>query len=295
MDEASRPIGISAETIGDVTRLTVTGEIAADAAMTGFLDPVRTYQVEEPADFARSLFIEALQRAGVTVDAAPLGTNPVESLPNPVDIAGLPQVAVLVSTPYSEVAKLILKVSHNLGAELSATLIGVEMAPPGPEDPPGFIDGMIAMGQVLDGLGLDPETFALADASGSRSFATPRSIVQLLRIMSDRLDFDAYLNGLPILGVDGSLALVQEDSPARGQVFAKTGTGVSVDFAHLQPFLTEKALAGYIDSAKGRRLAYALVVQNGVVRNSIFGEFTELFAINDDLGEISAIIWSGRH
>ena len=54
-------------------------------------------------------------------------------------------------------------------------------------------------------------------------------------------------------------------------------------------------LAGYIDSAKGRRLAFALVVQNGLVRNSIFGEFTELFAINDDLGEISAIIWSGRH
>ena len=31
VDEASRPIGISAETIGDVTRLTVTGEIAADS------------------------------------------------------------------------------------------------------------------------------------------------------------------------------------------------------------------------------------------------------------------------
>lgn len=299
-DMPMEPIAVRAEKIGDVTRLTVTGQVATDA-LDGLLPPVRVFQIgdlpelgeaeriAEVPGFARTLFIEALQRAGVVVEAAVLGANPRESLPAPDLMAGLPRVALLVSAPYADYAKLILKVSHNLGADLSAMLIGVH------EGTTNFVLAMSEMGEILEGFGLDRESFAFQDASGSASFATPRAVIDLLRAMRTRPGFADYVDALPVLGVDGSLAEVQRDSPARGQVFAKTGTLVSIDFTHLQPFLGAKALAGYIDSRKGRRLAFALVVQNGLVRNSIFGEFTELFAINEDLGKISALIWSGRH
>ena len=37
---------------------------------------MQTVQVDDPTAFARTLFIEALERAGVTVDAQLLGANP---------------------------------------------------------------------------------------------------------------------------------------------------------------------------------------------------------------------------
>ena len=100
--------------------------------------------------------------------------------------------------------------------------------------------------------------------------------------------FDA----LPILGVDGSLVLVQQDSPAAGHVHAKTGTGVSGDIAHDQLFLTTKALAGYIETSTGRLLAFSLYVNNGLLDEFDDPILGDVFQVNDDLGEIAAIIWA---
>jgi D-alanyl-D-alanine carboxypeptidase/D-alanyl-D-alanine-endopeptidase (penicillin-binding protein 4) len=202
----------------------------------------------------------------------------------------LPVAASFESAPYSEFAKLVLKVSHNLGADTSAMMIGVERAAP------HFFFAMDEFGKVLtDELGLNPDSFAFTDASGSRSFATPRTVMQLLKEVRRRPYFDEFRHGLPILGVDGSLAVVQEGGPATGQVFGKTGTGAMVDFAHLRPFLTEKALGGYIDSDQGREVAYCYYVQNGLITNSIFEPLTDVIEINEDIGEIATILWSGRY
>ena len=297
----SQPIEVSAEKVGQVTRITLTGEVATDA-LNGLLHPVRTFQIgdlpelgedarrAEIASFARTVFIEALARAGVTVTANALGPNPRASLPSSQVVAGLPVAAVLVSAPFSEYAKFILKVSHNQGTDMTAMLVGVERGQT------NFFFAMAELGDVLEELGLDPDTFAFADASGSRSYATPRTIVQLLTTMRDQPEFDAYLDALPILGVDGSLAESQRDSPAAGQVFAKTGTGAIVDFAHLKIFLTEKALAGYIDQAKGRPVVFAVAVENGLINATIFDDLApDFLAVADDLGEISAILWSGHY
>ncbi|MGW0779059.1 hypothetical protein ACWD01_36970 [Streptomyces sp. NPDC002835] len=53
----------------------------------------------------------------MSVTAAPTGANPVDELP-PAPLTA-PQVAAYVSPPYAEYAKLILKVSHNLGGNLT--------------------------------------------------------------------------------------------------------------------------------------------------------------------------------
>jgi D-alanyl-D-alanine carboxypeptidase/D-alanyl-D-alanine-endopeptidase (penicillin-binding protein 4) len=300
-DSPGIPISVVAERIGDVTRLTLTGELATDA-LNSPLQPLYVHQIgeipglgeddrpDEIPRFARTLFIEALERAGVEVAADTLGPNPGDELPSTESVRQLPQAALRVSAEFSEYAKLILKVSHNLGADMAAMLIGVEAGST------NFFVAMATMGETLNGMGLDPESFAFLDASGSRSYATPQAVIKLLQTVHRKPYFDAFLNGLPILGVDGSLAEVQVGSLASGNVFAKTGTGVIVDFAHLQPFLTEKALGGYIDSSSGAQLAFVVMVQNGLIRHSIFDDFViDLLEVNDNLGKISAILWSGYY
>ena len=76
---------------------------------------LQTFRVEDPPPFARTLFIEALVRHGVTIDAPAVATNPVDRLPANNAYAVADRVALLTSLPFSEVIKLILKVSLNQG------------------------------------------------------------------------------------------------------------------------------------------------------------------------------------
>jgi D-alanyl-D-alanine carboxypeptidase len=104
---------------------TVQGDIPVDyqAPLSDSPTWVRTFRVEDPATFARTAFIDALARAGVTVSAPSVGRNPTERLPAPGQYAPDTRVAQLVSPRFSEYAKLILKVSLNLGANLSLMLL----------------------------------------------------------------------------------------------------------------------------------------------------------------------------
>jgi D-alanyl-D-alanine carboxypeptidase/D-alanyl-D-alanine-endopeptidase (penicillin-binding protein 4) len=67
------------------------------------------------------------------------------------------------------------------------------------------------------------------------------------------------LRGLPILGVDGTLADIQRSSPARGKVFAKTGTDDSDNYL-TGGGVYEKGLAGYTTTRSGRHVAFAFYI-----------------------------------
>ncbi|MGH8013137.1 MAG: D-alanyl-D-alanine carboxypeptidase, partial [Candidatus Binataceae bacterium] len=87
----------------------VSGQIAADYVrpLPGVETLVQTFSIggadayQDPAAFARTAFIEALERAGVTVTAPLLGPNPVSKLPAPDSYPPNTQVAELVSAPYA--------------------------------------------------------------------------------------------------------------------------------------------------------------------------------------------------
>ena len=65
------------------------------------------------------------------------------------------------------------------------------------------------------------------NGSGSPdSQAAPRATVQMLVAMSKGASATPYRDSLPILGVDGSLAGTGGSLPAKGHVFAKTGTTI---------------------------------------------------------------------
>jgi D-alanyl-D-alanine carboxypeptidase/D-alanyl-D-alanine-endopeptidase (penicillin-binding protein 4) len=220
---------------------------------------VHVYEVDDAAAFARSLLIEALRRAGVAVDASPLAGNPGDRLPASEAVAKLPRVAQLTSPPFADSARLILKVSHNLHASTLPLLLAAKNGQRTLEQ------GLRLQHDFLAKAGVDVETISFGGgAGGARAdMTTPRATVQLLRFMAKHRDFAAYQAALPVIGVDGTLStIVPADSPVRGQVQAKTGTLVYHNVMNQRFLLGSKALAGYMTTAKGRKLAFAMMVNN---------------------------------
>jgi D-alanyl-D-alanine carboxypeptidase/D-alanyl-D-alanine-endopeptidase (penicillin-binding protein 4) len=234
-------------------RFAVRGQIALKSRPL-----VRICGVEDPAAFARALFIEVLRREGVTVAANPLGP-PRAELPEKESYAKLKRVATHTSAPFSEVAKVTLKVSHNLYASTLPLLIAAR------NGKRTLADGLRLQGEFLAKHGVDVKTISFGGGAGGAGAdqVTPQAAVNLLRALAKRPDYKAFEDALPVLGVDGTLVdVIGKDSPARGAVRAKTGTYFWRDVLNDRLLLTSKALAGTLTTARGRRLTFALFVNN---------------------------------
>jgi D-alanyl-D-alanine carboxypeptidase/D-alanyl-D-alanine-endopeptidase (penicillin-binding protein 4) len=231
----------------------VLGEISANMKPV-----VRIYSVEDPARFARGLFIEALRRTGIEV-RADLNKMPTATLPERDAYAGLPRIAGLESAPLSELVKVTLKVSHNPYASTLPMLIAVK------NGKRTLADGMKLQHDALEKLGLDVASISLESGAGGGNAdrVTPRATVQLLTLLAARPDFPTFQACLPVLGLDGTLTdVVSKKSPARGNVFAKTGTYTDSDLLNQRLYLRSKSLAGVMTTANGRKLAFAVFVND---------------------------------
>ncbi|HEV3300613.1 MAG TPA: D-alanyl-D-alanine carboxypeptidase/D-alanyl-D-alanine-endopeptidase [Planctomycetaceae bacterium] len=233
-------------------RFVLRGRIAADRGRF-----VYAQEIADPARWARTLFVEALGRAGVSVSASMYDANPETRLPEQRDNHGLVRVALLKSPPFSENARLILKVSHNLHASTLPLLVAVR------HGKRQLADGLRLEHDFLKRVGLDADSISFGGGAGGApaDYTTPRMTVALLRYMSTRPDFATYERALPVLGVDGTLADdVTAQSPARGKVRAKTGTLFWENLLNDHFLVTSKALAGYLTAKSGRELVFSFVV-----------------------------------
>ena len=260
-------------------RVVLRGTIAADSGPV-----INTYAFADPARFARTAFIEALRRAGVKVTGVnATAPNPAHRLPSSKTVSRLPAVARLPSLPLRQEATYVLKVSYNRGAQTMICRLAVAA---GSRD---CNAGLTKAAQIWRQAGLDTNGAVLVDGSGlTGNLITADNQVQLQTIMARRPDAAAWRATLPILGVDGSLAMVQTGTPAAGHVFAKTGTLAQGDFFDqngLRYLFPAKALGGYMDAKSGRRLAFAIVAAN-----SVFDTIEGAFEANDDVGKVAALI-----
>jgi D-alanyl-D-alanine carboxypeptidase/D-alanyl-D-alanine-endopeptidase (penicillin-binding protein 4) len=265
---------------------TVSGRLPAAyrAPLTGARSFVGTFRVEDPAAFARTAFVEALRRQGVTVTAPAVAPNPRGVLPRRPRYPRGTLVAVHRSAPYAQVARLVLKVSLNLGANLSLSLFGLEH---GARTVQG---ALTAERRVLTHRFTVPGAQFSFPTNGSGtpdSRATPRALVTFLRAMARTRQAAAFRRALPVMGVDGSLAHTGTTLPGRRHVFAKPGTTIAPDE---QGALQLKAqnLAGYIDARSGRRLAYALMVNDAGPVHDIEGDVAAVF---QDEARISSLFY----
>ena len=78
--------------------------------LTGTNTLVQTVRITQPSNYARTVFIESLRRAGVSVAAKTVEPNPVHLLPSQTAYDSSKRVAVLQGMTYAQDAKLVLKI-----------------------------------------------------------------------------------------------------------------------------------------------------------------------------------------
>ena len=254
--------------------------------LTNKLPLVQTFRIVNPTNYARTVFVEKLQQAGVSMSAPAVRANAAQSLPPRNSYAADTEVAKLKGMPYAQDAKFILKVSYNIGADTSLVLFGLTQG----------VDNMtdalaVERQNLVSNYGIPAAQFHFVDGSGGGdTSASNFAVTRMLAALSRQQNFATLLDALPSLGVDGSLGFVTdfEKDPglagAKAQVHAKTGTYAQGSEAGL--VIKGQAFGGYIDAKSGKRLIYQLVVNNVPVT-----KLEQLLQIFQDEGTISAILW----
>jgi PBP4 family serine-type D-alanyl-D-alanine carboxypeptidase len=210
------------------------------------------YRVPEPKLFAQAAFTLALNDAGIRLQQTAVPEKP------PASTAHVPAnlVAEHESPPLAQDAYITLKVSDNLHAGLMPYMWAVYRAHASGDY---LKNGFALEAKMLRGAGLDLGQAAQQDGLGSSAFFTTDFMVHYLAWAYRQPWYPQLLRGLPILGVDGTLADIQRSSPARGKVFAKTGTDDSDNYL-TGGGVYEKGLAGYTTTRSGRHVAFAFYI-----------------------------------
>ncbi|HKU68558.1 MAG TPA: D-alanyl-D-alanine carboxypeptidase [Candidatus Baltobacteraceae bacterium] len=255
--------------------------------LTGSPTLVQTVRIVQPANYARTVFIEQLRVAGVTVAAPAVQQNPVALLPQERSYRAADKVAQLTGMPYGEDAKLVLKISYNIGADTSLLLLGVRNHANSMDDALAF-----ERKNLQKRWGIPSTQYRFVDGSGGgETTATNAAVTTMLRELSKSPASQAFANALPILGIDGSLAFVKNFESDRSlagaasNVRAKTGTYVAPS-ASGGLELKAQALGGYVTTKRGHHLTFQLVVNNVPIKNIL--DVTNVF---QDEGTIAAMLW----
>jgi D-alanyl-D-alanine carboxypeptidase/D-alanyl-D-alanine-endopeptidase (penicillin-binding protein 4) len=206
------------------------------------------YDVPSPARFAEVTLTAALQTRAVAVqntsaDAIPLSAS--ETGPN--------VIAAHVSPPLSQDVKVTLKVSDNLHASIMPYLWSPKHT---------LQAGFDLERGFMQRAGLDTTQIVQNDGLGGFAFIEPQYMVHYLAYLRTQPYFQALYTALPILGVDGTLFNIANNSPARGKVHAKTGTWSGGDALNRRVLVSGKGLAGYMTTASGRHIAFCYYINN---------------------------------
>ena len=232
------------------TQIEVAGEIPVGGERVG-----EDVSVPSPARYFGCALREALAQAGITV----AGGVRVAETPTDADGSGR-ELAAIPSPSVGDLVRETLKPSQNLYAQLLLLATGAETERH-PRDPeksrPRAITteaaGLRALEDFLKTAAIPKGEVLLQEGSGMAraNLVTANALVQLLTHMSRHRAAQAWFDALPIGGVDGTLKARFTTAPTKGNVRAKTGTldGVS-------------ALAGYVITAAGEHLAFAILVNN---------------------------------
>ena len=238
---ADQPAGIRLRRLPGRPALVVSGRIPRGASPV-----VRAAAVGNPTLFFVQAFKDALERRGIAVDGEAvdvdsLGRDRTSALP------GLRPLVRHRSEPLSAIGVDMLKRSRNLYAESLVRHLGVTAGS-------AAHAGRSVVREVLAGWGIDGRGAVVADGSGlSRyTYLTAGALVEVLaRLYRDPDHRARILAALPVAGRDGTLRRRLAGTAAEGVARAKTGSMSRV-----------RALAGYVETADGEPLAFAILANN---------------------------------
>ncbi|MEG3926390.1 D-alanyl-D-alanine carboxypeptidase/D-alanyl-D-alanine-endopeptidase [Microcoleus sp. T3B2] len=171
------------------------------------------------------------------------------------------ELATVESPPLAELVRETNRESNNLYAEVLLRLLGkvTDKMPvpqtltgkmPVPQEDTGEM-GLKELKTVLTQLGVNPNSYRLADGSGlsRHNLITPEALVETLRFMANSPAASIYRQSLPIAGESGTLKNRFNVTPNRVIMQAKTGTMSGVS-----------ALSGYIEVPNYEPLVFSIIV-----------------------------------
>src|ERR1035437_7204248 len=225
----------------------VTGQMPLD-------DPGYTNEVtlHNPAGLFVSFFKQALARQGIRVTGKLRSVNWLDPEARPLDDDKLVELGSVESLPLRDIAREVLKPSQNLYTDLLLAHVGEKFRPAdSPADETSEDLGIRELNKFLAEAGLKRGEVIFEEGSGlSRdNLTTPNATVTLLKFMNKHRCAQVYLEALPIAGVDGTLRNRMKDTPAAGNVRAKTGT-----------LRWANSMSGYVTTAAGEHLVFSLMV-----------------------------------
>ena len=240
----------------------VTGQMPLDGKE--FIEDVT---LSQPAGLFVSWFKEALVRNGVKVSGQTRTVNWLDRQLQPLDLNQLVELGTVASPALRDLVREVQKPSQNLYTDLLLAHVGelerqvldrsaAQRALPETGAPLTSEDlGLRALGEFLATAGVPRSDVQFEEGSGlsRNNLTTPNATIALLQFMSRHAEADAYLNALPIGGVDGTLRQRLKDPPAAGNVRAKTGT-----------LRWANSLSGHVKTAAGERLIFSLMLNRYV-------------------------------
>ncbi len=203
----------------------------------------RSVAVHDPARFFVTMLKDTLESEGISVS----GTARVVTASDPEPAREPTPLFEHASPDLRYVLRTLLKVSQNLYAETLVKALDPE------ESGKTYERGRERIIRTLTSMGIPPESYILADGSGlSRyNYLSADALIRLLESVWRHSDRDEFLEFLPVAGVDGTLGGRMKGTGAEKNVRAKTGTLKNV-----------RALAGFVTTADGEPLAFAMIANN---------------------------------
>ena len=214
--------------------------------------------VPDPALLAGAQLQQALARHGINI------SGKLQAMHWPHDDAALlahtDTLAEVLSPPLLDILQSGLKRSQNLYLQNLLLSVGAheQAALTSPSPTSGQFtsteqSGIKALQQLLGQIGISPSASMITEGTGlsRRDLATPDALVRLLGYLAAQPYAAPLYEALPIAGVDGTLIGRMRHTPAENNVHAKTG---SMEYVH--------CLVGYVTTAAGERLAFAIMLNN---------------------------------
>jgi D-alanyl-D-alanine carboxypeptidase/D-alanyl-D-alanine-endopeptidase (penicillin-binding protein 4) len=241
--------------------LVVSGSIPLNDS--GYTESISVHQ---PARWFGLELKRALVQHGIALTGRVRASDGLEDRVARPGANGLIELAGQDSPPLRELLGMMLKPSQNLHAQLLLLQVGARAAQTSgvaarEAHPASDSDGAAAPSTEALGLralqsfcreaGVDPGEVLLEEGAGlsRRDLLTPAALVKLLEFMDKHPHGKVFREALPLAGAEGTLKDRMTDTPAAGNVRAKTGTLSRVH-----------GLAGYVTTLARERLAFALLL-----------------------------------
>ncbi len=258
-------VAVMAESIRQAGVHKIVGDIVADKLMKEMLDygegwcwdddnPMLIPLTIGRKDIFLTTFQQELEHQGINIDEA-----------NLVDNGVMPSGARSLSTfthSIDDILNHMMKESDNFYAESMFYQTAASCG----RRPAKASDARALTKQFIKRIGFGGQPYKIADGSGLSlyNYISAELLVGLLRYAHSKTEIiEHLLPALPIAGVDGTLKKRMTKGSTYGNVMAKTGTVTGIS-----------SLAGYLTTADGRQLCFAIINQ-GVMRNKDGRDFQD--------------------